>query len=616
MASPAGGPGAAGWIGRWVGLAAGGVLALLALGPLLGRGYVLTYDMVFVPRLELTRGLLGLDTAVARAVPADLLVALASRLVPADLVQKLVLAGVFAGAAAGAARLVPSRSLAARAAAAVLYAWNPFVYERLLMGHWGLLVSYAALPWAARAALDLRAGRQHAVPHLVLSLAVAAAGSPSGGLLAALVALGVAAAPPWGAVDSAGYRVGESATLPLRGAAHRKVGFRPARGAALVGGVALVVNAPWLVPSLLRPGGVPVRPEGVEAFAARPDGPLGTVGSLVGLGGIWNALAVPPGVGSWAWLAGLAVVLAVAVAGWPLLGRRWPVGAAVGLLVAAGVGLLVAAAPALPGLRWLAELIVTQVPGGGLIRDSQKLVAPLALAEAVCFGLGVERVLPALPPRWVRPAAAGLVAAPVLLLPALAWGAAGRLAAVDYPPAFAEARASMAADPVPGAVLVLPWHLYQPYPWNGDRVVLDPAQRWFTRRAVGNDDLELVGLTVPGEDPYGTRLGPLVRGSAPLAPALPGAGIRYVLILKAGDWRAWPGRLDGLDPVLDRPDLALFRVPATPAEVRFPTPPVAPVVLADLAALALVIWACAGRALPFRPRRLVSSARHRQGGPE
>jgi hypothetical protein len=37
---------------------------------------VLTYDMVFVPRLELTGGLLGLDTAVPRAVPADLLVAL------------------------------------------------------------------------------------------------------------------------------------------------------------------------------------------------------------------------------------------------------------------------------------------------------------------------------------------------------------------------------------------------------------------------------------------------------------------------------------------------------------------------------------------------------------
>ena len=174
----------------------------------------------------------------------------------------------------------------------------------------------------------------------------------------------------------------------------------------------------------------------------------------------------------------------------------------------------------------------------------------------------------------------------------------------------------MAADPVPGAVLVLPWHLYLPFGWNGDRVVLDPAPRWFPRRVVGNDDLELVGLTVPGEDPYGARLGPLVRGAAPLAPALPGAGVRYVLVHKTGDWRAWSGRLGGLDPTLDRPGLALYRVPAVPAEARFPTPPMAAVVLADAAALGLVIWAGAARSLPLRPRRLVFSARHRQGGPE
>jgi hypothetical protein len=584
-----------GWVGRRVGVLAGVVLALLALGPLLVRGYVLTYDMVFVPRLDLTRGLLGLDTAVARAVPADLLVALSSRLVPADLVQKLLLAGVFVGAAAGAARLVPSPAPAAKAAAGALYAWNPFLYERLVMGHWGLLVSYATLPWVARAAIDLRAGSHGAVRRLVLALAVAAAGNPAGGLIAATLALCIAAAPPRPKAEAgsgSGTRVG------------------------VVVGVALVVNLPWLVPSGLRPGGVPVRPEGVEAFAARPDGPLGTVGSLVGLGGIWNVLAVPPGVGTWPWLAGLAVVLAVAAAGLPVLWRRWPPGVAVGLVVAAGAGLVLAAAPAVPGLRALVELVATQLPGGGLVRDSQKFVAPLAVVEAVCFGLGVERLLPALPVRWARPAAVGLVVAPVLLLPALAWGAAGRLAAVDYPPAFAEARAAMAADPTPGAVLVLPWHLYQPYAWNGDRVVLDPAQRWFTRRAVGNDDLELVGLTVHGEDPYGNRLGPLVRGTAPLAPALPGAGIRYVLVFKEGDWRAWSARLDGLVAALDRPELALYRVPARPAEVRFPTPPAVPVVAADLLVLALLIGVCAGPSLPFRPRRLVSSARHRQGGPE
>jgi len=580
------------------------------LGPLLVRGYVLTYDMVFVPRLELTGGLLGLDTAVPRAVPADLLVALASRLVPADVAQKLLLAGVFLGAAAGAARLVPGNRAAPRAAAAVLYAWNPFVYERLVMGHWGLLVSYAALPWVTAAAVAVRAAhperdrRVGAARRLVGVLAVAAFGSPAGGVIAALVALCVVAAPPWPA-----RRATPDATTGV------------ALRAGLVVGSALLVNAPWLVPSLLRPGGVPVRPAGAAAFAARPDGPLGTVGSLVGLGGIWNAQAVPPGLGSWPWLAGFTVVLAVAAAGLPPLLRRWERGAAVGLLLAAGLGLLVGAAYALPWLRPLVDLAVARLPGGGLVRDAQKFVAPLAVVEAVAFGLGVERVLAASwggtaaqAARLRRVAAAGLVAAPVLLLPALAWGAAGRLAAVDYPPAFAEARTAMAADPVPGAVLVLPWHLYMAYPWNGDRVVLDPAQRWFTRRAVGNDDLELAGLTVPGEDPYGARLGPLVRGSAPLGPAIPAAGVRYVLLFKAGDWPAYPPRLAGLEPVADRPELVLYRVPGPPAEVRFATPPAVPVLVADLLAGAVVLWAWSGLSLPARPRQLISSGWHSEGG--
>jgi hypothetical protein len=358
---------------------------------------------------------------------------------------------------------------------------------------------------------------------------------------------------------------------------------------------------------------VPVRAEGAAAFASRPDGPLGTVGSLVGLGGIWNSLAVPPGLGSWAWLGGFAVVLGVVVAGLPVLWRRLPAGAGAGLLVVAGLGLVLAAAYALPGPRSLVDLVVVRVPGGGLVRDAQKFVAPLALVEAVAFGLGVERLVPALPPRWGRAAVVGLVAAPVLLLPALAWGAAGRLAAVPYPKAFAEARTAMAADPVPGAVLVLPWHLYLGFPWNGGRVVLDPAQRWFTRRAVGNDDLELAGATVPGEDPYGARLGPLVTGAAPLAPALPAHGVRYVLVFKVADWPAYGPRLTGLAPVLDRPELALYRVPARPAEVRLPAPPAAPLLVADVLAAGLVLGAAIG--LPFRRvRQLLSSGRYLQGG--
>jgi hypothetical protein len=524
---------------------------------------VLAYDMVFVPRMPLGRDLLGLGTSVARAVPSDLLVALASRAVPAELVQKLVLVAVFVFGGWGAARLAPVATAAGAAAAAGLFVWNAHVYERLLMGHWALLVSYAALPWVVAAALDYRAGRARA-HRLVAALAVAACGSPPGAVIAAATALAVLAGRPW-------------------------------RRAGAVLAAALAVNLPWLLPSVLRPGGMPVRPAGAAAFASRPDGPLGTLGSLLGLGGIWNALVVPPGHGGWAWWPGFAAVLAVAVIGWRVVVARWDRRAALGLLVAAAVGLALAGVYALPGLRGAVDFVVAHVPGGGMVRDAQKFVAPLALVEAIGFGAGVERVLAKLAPsRWRAMAAAALVAAPLLLEPGLAWGAAGRLGTAAYPPDWRQARQLMAADPQAGAVLVLPWHLYFGFPWNGGRVVLDPAQRYFTRRAVGNDDLELERVTVPGEDPYGGRLGPLVRGPAPLAPALPGQGIRYVLVLKVAEWARFTPRLTGARPLLDGADLALYEVPGPAAAVRFAAPPAAPVVAGDLLALAVAAWAVLG----------------------
>jgi hypothetical protein len=554
------------------GLLAASALALLALAPLLGRGYVLTYDMVFVPRMQLTRGLLGLGSSVARAVPSDLLVALGSRVLPADVLQKLVLLGIFVAGGWGAARLAPATTAAGGAAAAALYVWNAGVYERLLMGHWALLVSYAALPWVVSAAISFRQGGP--VRGLVAGLAVAALGSPPGGVIATATALLVVAWPPRPAHPNP----------------------RRLRAAAVVLAAGLLLNAPWWVPSMLRPGGVPVRPEGAAAFASRPDGPLGTLGSLLSLGGIWNARVVPPGHGSWLWWPGFAVVLVIAALGWRAILRRWPRGAALGLLAAAAVGLVVAAAYAVPGLRELVGLTVAHLPGGGLVRDAQKFVAPLALVEAVGFGVGVERLLAATGDRRLRAAlAAVLVAAPLLLLPALAWGAAGRLAAVAYPRDFQRARAVMAADPAAGDVLVLPWHLYLPFPWNGGRVVLDPAQRFFTRHAVTNDDLELAGVTVPGEEPASARLAPLVNGTAPLGPALAAEGIRYVLVLKVADWDRYAPRLAGLDTALDGPELSLRRVPgpvpAGPAAPASRGAPAAPVLLADALALATLGWA-------------------------
>jgi hypothetical protein len=94
-------------------------LGLLALGPGLRRGFLLSYDMLFVPREPFAAARPGL--APPRAVPSDLVVAAASRVVPADVVQKIALLAIFVLACAGAAALLDREPLPARLAAGVFY---------------------------------------------------------------------------------------------------------------------------------------------------------------------------------------------------------------------------------------------------------------------------------------------------------------------------------------------------------------------------------------------------------------------------------------------------------------------------------------------------------------
>src|SRR5579863_10348000 len=130
------------------GAALGLGLGLLALGPGLGRGFLLSYDMLFVPREPFSAALPVL--APPRAVPSDLVVAAASRILPADILQKLILLAIFVLACSGAAALLDREPLPARLAAGIFYTWNPYVAERLIIGHWALLLGYAALPRTPR----------------------------------------------------------------------------------------------------------------------------------------------------------------------------------------------------------------------------------------------------------------------------------------------------------------------------------------------------------------------------------------------------------------------------------------------------------------------------------
>ncbi|WP_017571978.1 hypothetical protein [Nocardiopsis halotolerans] len=211
-----------------------GLLAgVLALGPALGPGYVLRYDMVFVPDPSLGTVLRGAD-GFPRAVPSDAAVAALSAVLPGDVVQSVALLAVFTVGGAGAARLV-SRvlcrggrigALLASAAAGAAYVWNPFVAERLLLGQWAMLLGYAGLPWVVGATARLAVVRPAAgFAGLVRALLPAAVGGFSSVVLSALTAGPVALVRPRG--EGAAVRRGSSRPAPRQRSEDAEAGRAP-----------------------------------------------------------------------------------------------------------------------------------------------------------------------------------------------------------------------------------------------------------------------------------------------------------------------------------------------------------------------------------------------------
>ena len=562
------------WSPQALGAAVGLVSGFVALGPvLLHRGYTLSYDMVFVPRPPITGAVLGVDGSVPRAVPNDLLVALLSRALPGDLVQKALLLAVFVLGGWGAARLA-ERPLAALLSALV-FVWNPYVYERLVIGHWGYLLGYALLPWVAAAAIAARRGDRRRVAGLCLLVAVSGLTGSTSLVLAGITAFAVLAVP--------------AVTGPER--------RWPAIGWLLVtfGGSA----AAWLVPALTRAHAIPADPSGVAAFAARADTPLGVIPSVLGLGGIWNQAVWPAERDVLVVaLAGLAFVVAAFVVGGRRLARCWD-GAGAGLLVAGLVGLVLAVAGTTPGLETGLRQVVLHAPGGGLLRDGQKFAALLGLPVALCAGLMAEAVR-----ARIGRAALLLALAPVVLLPSLAWGAGERLSPVEYPREWAAARAAVAGAHTD--VAVFPFRLYRRFAWNGDRVLLDPMPRYLPVPVVVNDDLPLSDLTVRGEDPRAGRIRAAVEGGGDLAAALRRERVGLVVLYPdEPDPDATVSRLSTLPVVYAGRHVRVLAVGDVPADRRSSPVPWGLVVagLTLLATLAATLVPARGATASLEMRR-------------
>jgi len=470
------------------------VLTAVILGPLLtGWGFWLFGDMVFVPEQPWKDAWLGLDGTLPRAVPMDAIVSVLTQVLPGELVQRLFLVGAFLAGGIGAGFFVGRHGTPARLAAITLMLWNPWVYERLLMGQWAILSGYLLLPWVALASLRMRRDLRRGAPAVAVALVLSAVCSPSSGLMAALVVV----------------------VLGLR---------RSVAHIAVTAGLIVVANLPWLLPSLLADASADAGSDVFDAFAARAESSLGALASLFSLGGTWKTSIVPEERTS-----ALIVLLSCALTVVALLGllrRPRP-----RLLLLAGISFFLAALPVLPGGDALLEAIGDVVPAAAILRDSHRFLAPAILALLPGIAGAVtwarEQVRPGREAMWS--VVGVLVVAPILLLPSLAWGSLGVLDNSTYPDDW-QAVADHLEENGPGRSVVLPWAgSYRGYDWNDRRAVLDPAPRYLPGDVLIDDRLFVDGSTIPSEDPLLDDVAEALEAEDS-ASALRELGVRWVVV--------------------------------------------------------------------------------------
>ena len=281
----------------WLLFAYAAALVLGVTWPFLAPGEALAYrDMLVLPDMALTRAALGFGDLPARNVPQDALLAVLP--FPVLAVRALVVCAASAAAWAGW-RI--GRTGWGQFAAITVAVWNPFVVERLLQGQWSMAVAAWLLPLVALGA------RGSIAAQWVCSL------TPTGAIAAALHSrrwlFSALTCAPWvvaGAVAAVGGGHGTSS----------------AQAAAM--------------------------------FAPRAEAGVGTLGALLGLGGIWNAHAVPASRSSGFAVFGV-LLFAVLCLAWRHVPRRL-----LALALASWAGLLTP--------------IIQYVPGGGLLRDAHKLL--------------------------------------------------------------------------------------------------------------------------------------------------------------------------------------------------------------------------------------------------
>ena len=529
-------------IGRLAPPALGVLLAALVCYPFAG-GRLLLLDYVSGPHGgSLPASVVGLNGAINGGLGStvvfrllDLAFGAAGSWLPVALVFPLATMAI--------ARLVGG-SLVGQLGAGLLYAVNPFVFDRLFAGQIALLLGYAVLPFTVRALLDA-ATTSRALPRAICWAGVAVALDEHFAWILVPLTLAIALTR---------VSLGR-ATLRL----------------AAVGLGAAAVSCYLLVPPLLVGTSPAGRAGQLRAYQTMGDPRLGLFVNVTGLYGFFRPGPEPKDLFA-GWPAVLAALIVVVVTGYVSRFRTQSDRRDGIAVLAAGVGGYFLALGGQGPTGGLFRTLYEHVPGFVIMREPEKFVALIALAYAYGFARGVELLVVHAKGLHAKRRVGQLlpiavaVALPFAYTPNLIDGLGGHILASEYPPSFSVA-ARIVGD---RSVLFLPWHEYMATPYTQHRVVANTGPYLFRGRVIVGEN--------PGPDyafaaqnrehrilDHLFASSTHARNAAELIGRL---GVPFIALEKAADWPSytWLGREHGIRLAYSSRSIDLYSVSLTAAE--------------------------------------------------
>lgn len=490
-----------------------GVIALVIMLPMLTPGFILLIDMVFVPHPPL-------PDSISHDFLFRAALYLLSFVIPADVLQKILLFTILIMSGAGGYRLsrhvlanTSSLSRWAAYSAGIFYMVNPFTYGRFMAGQYAVLLGYVLLPFFAHALLKLWSHPSRRT--LLISVGwVLAISIVSLHTFGAAIILSIVMIITILCQDHSRQTV-------------RRVAVYAGAGAGLVA----LFSSYWLIPAFIGKGALSdataqFGTTDIQAFAT--DGGLLNVLQLKGFWLEAQGLFMPAGdplpfTGVWQVLL-WGIIICGGIAVWKQHQKR-----AIFLCLTAFTAIVLTVAS--PLSQWFA----TQFIG---FREPHKLVMLLTLVYTVCIAFGAKVILE----RFKKSRLAVLITVlilPILTTPAMLWGFWGQLQPTDYPKEWYSLNRTLSQD---AKVLFLPWHMYMKFSFT-NQIIANPADAFFDAKVITSRDPEFADTHAPYGDEQTRKLNAVILRQAPsttqLGALLTELGITHVLLVKEGRWQEY-----------------------------------------------------------------------------